>query len=85
MDISDRPRHRDVRLHGGPRGRRARKTIKSIAGCTSEELFEVVEKFRIPSRSFITPRQNVPLTDDSIIDLSHESLMRLWDRVKGMG
>ena len=58
------------------------KTIKSIAGCTSEELFEVVEKFRIPSRSFITPRQNVPLTDDSIIDLSHESLMRLWDRLR---
>lgn len=56
--------------------------IKSIAGCTSEELFEVVEKFRIPSRSFITPRQNVPLNDESIIDLSHESLMRLWDRLR---
>ena len=57
-------------------------TMKSIAGCTSDELFEVVEKFRIPSRSFITPRQNVPLSDDSIIDLSHESLMRLWDRLR---
>jgi len=56
-------------------------TIKSIAGCTSEELFEVIEKFRIPSRSFITPRQNVPLDEDSVIDLSHESLMRLWDRL----
>ncbi len=58
-------------------------TIKSIIQCTSEELFEVVEKFRIPSRSFITPRQIVPLDDDSIIDLSHESLMRLWDRLRG--
>jgi WD40 repeat protein len=58
------------------------ETIKSIAACTSEELFEVVEKFRIPSRSFITPRQNVPLDDESIIDLSHESLMRLWDRLR---
>ncbi|MCX6326553.1 MAG: hypothetical protein NT144_07875 [Bacteroidia bacterium] len=58
------------------------KTIKSIAGCTTEELFEVVEKFRITSRSFITPRQDVPLSDDSIIDLSHESLMRLWDRLR---
>lgn len=58
------------------------KSIKSIAGCTSGELFEVVEKFRIPSRSFITPRQNVPLDEDSIIDLSHESLMRLWDRLR---
>lgn len=58
------------------------KSIKTVIQCTSEELFEVVEKFRITSRSFITPRQNVPLTDDSIIDLSHESLMRLWDRLK---
>jgi len=57
-------------------------TIMSIAGCTSEELFEVVEKFRVPSRSFITPRQNVPLSEESIIDLSHESLMRLWDRLR---
>jgi WD40 repeat protein len=58
-------------------------TIKSIIQCTSEELFEVVERFRIPARSFITPRQEIPLTEDSIIDLSHESLMRLWDRLKG--
>jgi WD40 repeat protein len=57
-------------------------TIKAIAGCTSEELFEVVEKFRVPARSFITPRHNVPLNDESIIDLSHESLMRLWDRLR---
>jgi WD40 repeat protein len=56
--------------------------VKAIASCTSEELFEVVEKFRITSRSFITPRQNVPLDDNSIIDLSHESLMRLWDRLR---
>lgn len=58
------------------------KTIMSIADCTSEEIFEVVEKFRISSRSFITPRQNVELSEDSIIDLSHESLMRLWDRLR---
>jgi WD40 repeat protein len=56
--------------------------IKSVVGCTSEELFEVVEKFRITSRSFITPREGVPVNDDSVIDLSHESLMRLWDRLR---
>jgi WD40 repeat protein len=56
--------------------------IRKIIGCTSEELFEVVEKFRVASRSFITPRENVPLDDDTIIDVSHESLMRLWDRLK---
>lgn len=58
------------------------KSIKSIIQCTSEELFEVVDKFRIASRSFITPRENILLSDDSVIDLSHESLMRLWHRLK---
>jgi WD40 repeat protein len=58
------------------------RAIKSAAGCTSEELFEVIEKFRITSRSFITPREGIPLSDDSVIDLSHESLMRLWDRLR---
>lgn len=58
------------------------RVIKKIVDCTSEELFEVVEKFRITSRSFITPRENVPVDDDSVIDVSHESLMRLWDRLR---
>lgn len=58
------------------------RSIKSIVGCTSDDLFMVVEKFRIASRSFITPRENISLTDDSVIDLSHESLMRLWSRLK---
>ena len=58
------------------------RSIKLIVGCTSQELFDVVEKFRTASRSFITPRENIVLTDDSIIDLSHESLMRLWNRLK---
>jgi hypothetical protein len=57
-------------------------SIISVIGCSSGELFEVVEKFRITSRSFITPRENIPLSDDSVIDLSHESLMRLWDRLR---
>jgi len=59
------------------------KTIRSIVHCSADELFVVVDKFRIPSRSFITPRMDLELSDDAIIDLSHESLMRLWDRLRG--
>ncbi len=58
------------------------ESIKTIAGCTEEELFEVVEKFRIPSRSFLSPRPDIPLTEESIIDISHESLIHLWDRLR---
>jgi len=57
-------------------------TIKSVVQCASGELFEVIEKFRISSRSFLTPREGVPLGEESIIDVSHESLMRLWDRLR---
>jgi WD40 repeat protein len=57
-------------------------SIKTLAGCTEEELFEVIEKFRSPARSFLTPRQDVPLTEESIIDISHESLIHLWDRLR---
>lgn len=56
-------------------------TIKAIAQCSTEELIDVIEKFRTPSRSFLTPRHDIPLNDDSIIDLSHESLIGLWDRL----
>lgn len=58
------------------------RTICAIARCSEDELFAVAEKFRIPSRSFITPRIDMPLTADSVIDISHESLMRLWDRLR---
>ncbi|MBE0676644.1 MAG: High-affnity carbon uptake protein Hat/HatR [Bacteroidales bacterium] len=58
------------------------KTVSAIAKCTEGELYEVIDKFRIPSRSFITPRIDLPLVPESVIDISHESLMRLWDRLK---
>lgn len=58
------------------------ETIKSIAGCTQEELFDVIEKFRISQQSFITPAENVILDSTSVIDIQNECLIRLWDRLK---
>jgi len=58
------------------------ETIKTIAMCTSEELFDVVEKFRSPTRSFILPRHDVTLNESSVIDLFNDSLIRLWDRLR---
>ena len=57
-------------------------TIRSVIQCSDKDLMDVIEKFRAPSRSFITPAYPVPLNDDSVIDLTHESLMRLWGRLK---
>jgi WD40 repeat protein len=59
------------------------ETIKSIAGCSQEELFEVIEKFRSSQQSFITPAENVILNSTTIIDIQNECIIRLWDRLKG--
>ncbi|MBN2861999.1 MAG: hypothetical protein JXN62_02480, partial [Bacteroidales bacterium] len=56
--------------------------IVSIIECGQNELTEVIEKFRRPSRSFIIPHYDKPLNDNTVIDLSHESIMRLWGRLK---
>jgi WD40 repeat protein/energy-coupling factor transporter ATP-binding protein EcfA2 len=58
------------------------RTIRSAVRCTGDELTEVIEEFRNPSISVLSPHHSIPLDDDSIIDLSHESLIRLWDRLK---
>ena len=41
----------------------------------------VVEVFRHLDRSFITPSAGVPLRSDTVLDISHESLIRQWQRL----
>ena len=57
-------------------------TIASIAGVSEDEVVRVVDKFREPGRSLLMPPHGVRLESDSVIDISHESLMRIWDRLK---
>jgi uncharacterized RDD family membrane protein YckC len=40
-----------------------------------------MDRFRKPSRSFLMPPQGETLNADSVIDISHESLMRVWLRL----
>jgi hypothetical protein len=42
----------------------------------------VIDHFRRPGRSFLMPAANVPLHSDSMIELSHESLMRIWVKLE---
>ncbi len=55
--------------------------IAEIAGVSPDQVVEVIEHFRLPGRSFLVPASHIKLTNDSIIDISHESLMRVWDRL----
>ncbi len=52
-------------------------TIKSIAGCSGEELFEVIEKFRHPAEAFISCSDEV-LSNNTVIDLQNECTIHLW-------
>jgi WD40 repeat protein len=52
--------------------------ICDIAEATATEVISVIEKFRAPGRSFLSPQAGAPLDADSLIDISHESLIRGW-------
>lgn len=53
-------------------------------GASSNQLdvIAVVEAFRRDGRSFLSPPPAVRLTDDSVIDITHESLIRQWARLR---
>lgn len=56
--------------------------ICSIADVSESDVAAVIDKFREPGRSLVTPAYGVPLNSKSMIDISHESLMRIWVRLK---
>jgi DNA-binding beta-propeller fold protein YncE len=53
-----------------------------VTSATTAEVVTVIEAFRQPGSSFLVPPVPTPLTDDSVVDISHESLMRVWERLK---
>lgn len=58
------------------------EALKSVVQCNEKDLLNVIEKFRAVKRSFIVPRYDTPINDDTFIDISHESIMHLWGRLK---
>ena len=57
------------------------KDICEIVDAKMEEMKPVIETFRKPGRSFLMPPAATPLTEDSLIDISHESLIRQWEEL----
>ena len=56
--------------------------IAAIAATTDEEVMKVVETFRKPGRSLLMPPTGIQLTTNTVVDISHESLMRIWVKLK---
>ena len=47
----------------------------------SEDVMLVLDAYRRVGRTFVMPTDGVELTDDTVVDISHESLMRVWQRL----
>ena len=57
-------------------------TLVAITGGSADELAAVIDVFREPTRSFLMPPAGTPLAPDTPVDISHESLMRVWQRLR---
>ena len=74
-----------------PRGIRRPARLSSLcalADASQDEVIQVLAPFRKASRSFLLPPLPQPpavddLTADTVVDISHESLMRVWEKLKG--
>ena len=58
------------------------REVAKVADVDESIVIEVVEHFRQPGLSLMMPPANVELYADTIIEISHESLMRIWTRLK---
>jgi hypothetical protein len=67
-------------------GQTVRKPTKLGVICrrclaSTAEMQVVIEQFRAEGRSFLMPPQDVELDEETAIDISHESLIRQWQRL----
>ncbi|HWM26519.1 MAG TPA: hypothetical protein VNP98_17010 [Chthoniobacterales bacterium] len=56
-------------------------TIAKTANVPVAEMAPIIDAFRTQQRTFLTPPEGVPLEAETIIDISHESLIRNWPRL----
>ena len=56
--------------------------IDEITGHQREKMLTVIDAYRPTGRTFIMPAETVKIHDQIIIDISHESLMRVWIKLK---
>ncbi|MEZ5174290.1 MAG: hypothetical protein R2850_12475 [Bacteroidia bacterium] len=56
--------------------------LSAITGESRDAILECLKPFREEGRSFILPGSDVSVNDETIFDISHESLMRGWKRLR---
>lgn len=58
------------------------ETIAAVAKIDAKAAIKIINHFRDPERAFLTPVWGVDIAENSVIDISHESLIRGWDRLR---
>ncbi|MDQ3802657.1 MAG: hypothetical protein M3416_02220 [Acidobacteriota bacterium] len=58
------------------------RELRAVTGAKLKELVTVINVFRRDGRSFLLPTSKKPLTRQTSVDISHESLIRNWKRLK---
>jgi len=66
---------------GGVRRPTVLKELVELTESTKERLIPIIDVFRAKGRTFLMPPISVELEDNTVIDISHESLMRVWKRL----
>jgi len=67
----------------GTRSPTALHNICLLTGSTEEDVKRVIDIFRKDGRSFLMPPSFLNLKSESVLDISHEALMRVWTRLEG--
>ena len=71
----------DVSPDGQITRRRPRvREVQAVADATVEEIGKVMRAFQADDRNFLLPPPDHPLTPETLLDISHESLIRQWKR-----
>lgn len=55
--------------------------LMELTNCPKKDVVEILDVFRKSGRSFIMPAAGVALNEQSVVDISHESFMRVWQRL----
>ena len=54
----------------------------AVSGVSRDKVLAVIDAFRRDDRSLLMPPSDTSLSDETVIDISHESLIRIWKRLR---
>jgi hypothetical protein len=55
--------------------------LVGVVGVTAEELRTIIDAFRVDGVSFLTPYWPIVIEERSVVDISHEALIRCWQKI----